>query len=115
MKGATMRKLKFSELDSAEKRAVFWLADEAKTLTPTILAAVTSVGQIWEAKAFMKHFPKGSASHTTLADRLRLGGRNTESVLDCIRRAAPAYETLGARADAELDELLEPENASTGL
>jgi hypothetical protein len=64
------------------------------------------VGEIWEAAAFMKEFPKGTAERTTLAERLRLGDTSAESILDCIEPAAPAYRTLAERADAELDELL---------
>lgn len=101
-----MRKIKFSDLDSTEKRTVFWLADQAEALTPNITAAAAHVGEIFEAAAFMKEFPKGSMAHATLADRLRLGDTNAESILDCIKRAAPTYRTLTERTDAELDELL---------
>lgn len=100
-----MPKIKFSDLDSAEKRAAFWLADEAETLTPTIIAAATHIGELWEAEALMKEFPKGTAAHTTLAHRLRLGDTSAENILDCIRRAAPAYCTLGERIVIELDDL----------
>jgi hypothetical protein len=101
-----MPKIKFSDLDSTEKRAVFWLADEAETLTPNITAAASHVGEIWEAAVFMKQFPKGTAEHTTLADRLRLGDTSAENILNCIKRAAPAYLTQGEASDAELDDLL---------
>lgn len=101
-----MPKVKFSELDLTGKRAVLWLADEAETLTQYIVTAASHVGEIFESVCFMKDFPKGNAAHTTLANRLRLGGTSTESILDCIRSAAPAYRPLGERTEAELDELL---------
>ncbi|WP_147383953.1 hypothetical protein [Noviherbaspirillum sedimenti] len=111
-----MKKLKFSELDPNQKRAVSWLADEAGTLTPTILAATAHVGELWEAKAFLKHFQRGSTQHEQLADRLRMGGAGAESILDCIHHAAPAYETLGDRFALELTDLLpELENGIAGL
>jgi hypothetical protein len=106
MKGSSVPKIKFSDLDSTEKRLVSWVADEAKTLTPNITAAACLIGEIWEAASFMKEYPKGSAAHTALADRLRLGDTSAESILGCIKRAAPTYRTLGDRADSELDELL---------
>lgn len=109
-----MPKIKFSDLDPTGKRDVFWLADEADTLTPNITAAASHVGEIWEAAAFMKEYPKGSAAHTALADRLRLGKTSAESILACIERAAPAYRTLGDRADAELDELLADLKGASG-
>jgi hypothetical protein len=116
MREAAMRKLKFSELDPNQKRLVSWLANEAGTLMPTILGAAGHIGELWEAKAFLKHFPKGSAQHAQLTNRFRLGESTTESILDCIRRAAPAYATLGERCAAELADLLpEAENAPTGL
>lgn len=101
-----MPKTKFSGLDFTEKRAVFWLADEAETLTSTIMAAADHFGELWAAAAFMKEFQKGTVAHTTLADRLRLGDTCTESILACIERAAPTYRTLVERTDAELDGLL---------
>lgn len=102
-----MPKIQFSNLDSTGKRAVFWLADEAKTVTSFITDAASHVGEIFEAAAFMKQFPEGTAERATLAERLQLGDRSTESILDCIERVAPAYRTLAGRAsDAELDELL---------
>lgn len=101
-----MQKIKFSDLDLTGKRAVYLLADEAGTLTPTITAAATHPGELLEATAFMKRFPKGTAAHTTLVERLQLGDRSAESILECIERAAPTYQTLADRADAELDELL---------
>lgn len=102
-----MPKIKFSDLDPTNKKAVFWVADEAKTLTSFVTAAAAHVGEILEAAAFMKEFPEGTAERATLADRLRLGDTRAESILDCIQRAAPAYRTLAGRAtDAELDELL---------
>jgi len=108
-----MPKIKFSDLDPTAKRAVFWLADQAGTLTPTIRAAAAHVGELWEAVAFMQEHPEGTAAHATLAERLRLGTGSDESILDCIERAAPTYRSVGDRVDAELDELLASlENAS---
>lgn len=101
-----MPKIQFSDLDSTEKRAVCWIADEAKTVTSFATAAVARVGEILEAAAFMKQFPEGTAERATLAERLQLGDRSAESILDCIKRAAPGYRTLAEAADAELDELL---------
>lgn len=102
-----MPRVKFSDLDLTDKHAVIWLADQADALTPNVTAAAVHVGEIWEAAAFMKAFPKGTAEHTALADRLRIGDQSAESILDCIERAAPAYWTLAKRAtDAELEELL---------
>ncbi len=102
----TMQNIKFSDLDPTDKRAVFWLADEAETLTAIITAAATNPGELLEAAAFMREFPKGTAAHTTLAERLRLGGTSTESILACIERAGPSYLTLAESADAELDGLV---------
>jgi hypothetical protein len=101
-----MKQIKFSDLDLTDKRAVIWLADEAETLTAIVTAAAVHPGELLEVAAFMREFPKGTAAHTTLAERLRLGGTSAESILDCIKRAAPAYLSLGERTDAELDDLL---------
>lgn len=102
-----MPRVKFSDLDLSDKHAVFWLADQADTLTPNVTAAAVHVGELWEAAAFMKAFPKWTAEHTALAARLRLGDQSAESILDCIERVAPAYWTLAEHAtDDELDELL---------
>lgn len=101
-----MPKVQFSDLDSTSKRAVFWLADEGKTVTSSVTSATTHIGEIWEAAAFMKQFPEGTAERATLSERLQLGDRSAESILDCIKRAAPAYRSLAEAADAELDELL---------
>lgn len=110
-----MKKLKFSELDAAQKRAVSWLADEAGTITPTILAATAHVGELWEAKAFLMHFTKGTAPYEQLSSRLRLGDTTTESIFDAIKRIAPTYATLEQRSDAELGEVLSSlTNASAG-
>lgn len=106
MGDATMSKVEFSDLDSTGKRAVCWLADEAKTVTSFITAAAAHVGEVWEAAAFMKQFPEGTAERAALAERLQLGDRSTESILESIKRAAPGYRTLTEAADAELDELL---------
>jgi hypothetical protein len=100
-----MPKIKFSDLDPNEKRVVFWLADQAETLTPYITAAASRVAEIWEAAKFMREYPKGSEPHMALAARFKLGDKSDESILDCITRAAPAYRSLIERADAELDEL----------
>lgn len=100
-----MKKLKFSELDSTQKRAVSWLADAAKTLTPTILAGAVYAGELWEAEAFLRHFPPGTEQHAQLSSRLRLGCSATESILDCIRRVDLPYRTLAQRGEAELIDL----------
>lgn len=101
-----MKQIQFSDLDLTDKRAVFWLADKAETLTAFVTAAAVHPGELLEAAALMREFPKGTAAHTTLVERLRLGGTSAESILDCIKRAAPAYLSLGERTDAELDDLL---------
>jgi hypothetical protein len=101
-----MSKIRFSDLDPTYKKAVFWVADEAKTLTSFVTAAAAQVGEILEAAAFMKEFPEGTVERATLADRLRLGDTSAESILECIKRAAPAYRSLSEAADAELYELL---------
>ncbi|MBZ2207670.1 hypothetical protein [Massilia soli] len=101
-----MRNIKFSNLDPTTKHAVFWLADEAETLTAVVTAAAYHIGEIFEAAAFLKEFPKGTEAHTALAERLRLGGTSGESILDCIKRVVPVYLCLGESTDAALDELL---------
>lgn len=101
-----MENIKFSDCDSSEKQAMFWLSDQAETLTPYITAAASCIGEIWEAVNFMREYPKGSEPHMILAERLRLGSGSDESILACIARAAPTYRTLSEQADAELDELL---------
>lgn len=101
-----MPKLNFSDLDSTGKRAVFWLADEAETLTTFVTESASHAGEILEAAAFMKDYPRGSEPHAVLAARLQLGDKSAESILACIRRAAPAYQSMTVRADDELDELL---------
>lgn len=101
-----MPKVQFSDLDSTGKHMVFWLADEAKTVTSFITDAAAHIGEIWEAAVFMKQFPEGTAERTALAERLQLGDRSAESILECLNRAAPGYRTLAEAADAELDELL---------
>lgn len=101
-----MKKINFSALDLTGKRAVFWLANEAETLTAFVTAATVHPGELLEAAAFMREFPKGTAARTTLAERLRLGDTSAESILDCIKRAAPTYLSLADRTDAELDDLL---------
>jgi hypothetical protein len=98
--------IKFSDLDFTDQRAASWLADEVGTLTPNIIAAAAHVGDLLEAVAFMKAHPKGTTAHAVLASRLRLGDNCAESILDCIRRAAPAYRSMCEASDAELDELL---------
>lgn len=102
-----MPEIQLCDLDPTDKRAASWVADQAETLTVFVTAAASHIGEIWEAAAFMKEFPDGTTERSALADRLQLGGRSAESILDCIERAAPAYRTLAGRAtDAELDELL---------
>ena len=101
-----MQKLKFSELDLTQMQAVYWLAHAAETVTPTILAGAVHVGELWEAEAFLKHFPPGTEQHAQLANRLRLGGFATETILDCIRRVDLPYRTLAQRGKAELTDLL---------
>lgn len=101
-----MRKVHFRDLDATAKRTVFWLADQAETVTALITDSVSHAAEIWEAAAFMKEYPHGSAPHTALAERLRLGDNSAETILDCISRAAPSYLGLAQRTDEELDELL---------
>lgn len=101
-----MSKFNFSDLDPASKRTVFWLADQVETATAFITDSVSHVGEIWEAAAFMKAYPKGSFPNAELAARLRLGNKCAETVLDCIARLAPGYSNLAERSDEELDELL---------
>ncbi|GAC1415069.1 MAG: hypothetical protein NVSMB6_17330 [Burkholderiaceae bacterium] len=110
------KKLKFNELDSTHKRLVHQLADEAEILTPCILAAASHIGELWELRFFFEHFPRGTHERAQLANRLQPGSDATGSILDCIHHAAPSYQTMGQRCDAELDELLAlPDNAATGL
>lgn len=98
--------INFSDLDSTDLRAASWLADEVGTVTPIIIAAAARIGDLLEAVAFMKAHQKGTMAHTVLASRLRLGDNCAESILDCIRRSAPAYRSMCEASDAELDELL---------
>jgi hypothetical protein len=102
----TMAKIEFHALDSTGKRAIFWLAEEAETLTSMITGAAAHIGEVFEAIAFIKENPKGSAAHAILASRLQLGGQSKETILACIERAAPAYRSIVDRPDIELDELL---------
>lgn len=101
-----MPKFKFSDLDVMGMHAVFWLANEAKTTTPVITASASHVGEIFEAAAFMRKFPKASAEHSFLAERLRSGDQSDINILDCIANTSPSYLTLANSTDAELDELL---------
>lgn len=101
-----MPKIHFNALDSTSKRAVFWLADEAETLTTFVTESASHAGEILEAAAFMRQYPRGSAPHAMLAARLQLGDKSAESILACIKRAAPAYQSMMERPDDELDELL---------
>ena len=101
-----MPKVNFLDLDETAKSTVFWLADQAETVTASVTKSVSHVGEIWEAAAFMKEHPHGSTPHTALAERLRLGDNSAETILDCISRSAPSYLELTERADEELDELL---------
>lgn len=100
-----MPKIRFFDLSLLEKKTVYWLADEAATLTPTITAAASHIGEIWAAASFMETFPKGTAAHAALANRLRLGDQSTESILDCIERAASSACAPVQKTDAELDSL----------
>jgi len=101
-----MPKLDFSDLDSCGKYAVFWLANEAETISPNVTDAASHPGEILEAVAFMKKYPKGTAPHSALAVRLQLGGAGTESIIACMERAAPGYRSLADQADVEIDELM---------
>lgn len=101
-----MPKVNLFDLDSTAKSTVFWLADQAETVTALVTESVSHVGEIWEAAAFMKEHPRGSAPHAALAERLRLGTNSAETILDCISRSAPSYLGLAQRTDEELDELL---------
>jgi hypothetical protein len=101
-----MAKIEFNTLDSAGKRAIFRLAEEAETLPTLITDAALHIGEVFEAVAFIREYSKGSPAHAILAARLRLGGRSEESILACIERAAPAYRSIVDRADSELDDLL---------
>jgi hypothetical protein len=116
VKEADMKALNFSELDTNLKRAVFWLADEAETLTSIVLAAAAYKGELWEAKAFFMRFSKGSPEHAQLANLLRHGSASRGTILDCIQKIAPAYKTIGGRCEQELDYLLqEPKSPSASL
>jgi len=101
-----MAKINFDALYSIEKRAVFWLADEAETLTTFITESISHSGETMEAVAFLKEHGKGSEQHKILTTRLRLGNKSAESILACIVRAAPAYRSMAERPDNELDDLL---------
>ncbi len=106
METSTMVTVKFSDLNSVSKRAVFWLANQADTITAFITESASHPGEILEAAAFMSEHPKGSTPHTALAERLKLGSRGLESVLACIQRADPTYRSIAARADSEINDLL---------
>jgi hypothetical protein len=101
-----MTKVRLADLDRNGKRAVVWLADESETPTPMITAAATHVGEIWEAFAFVRAFPKGTQQHMALVARLRLGSMSCEGILDCIKRVAPEYCTLAERTEDDLEDLL---------
>lgn len=101
-----MPKVHFHDLDATAKSTVFWLADQAETVTALVTDSVSHAGEIWEAAAFMKDHARGSAPHTALAERLRLGNNSAETIHDCISRSAPGYSELARRTDEELDELL---------
>lgn len=101
-----MPKINFLDLDLVTKRAVFWLSDQAATVTASVVEAAAHAGEILEAAAFMREHPKGSMPHTILAARLQQGSESAESILTCIQRAAPEYRSMADRADAELHELL---------
>lgn len=108
-----MNTLNFSEFDSNLKQAVFWLSYEAQAPTSAILSAAAHIGELWEAKAFLMHFPKGTTEHDQLVIRLRLGAAIAENILDCIQRTAPFYVTVGECCTDELaDRLLASESDS---
>lgn len=109
-----MAKINFNALYSIEKRAVFWLADQADTLTTFITESISHPGEIMEAVAFLNEHYKGSKQHTILITRLRLGNNGVESILACIARAAPAYRSIAERPDNELDDLLKVINGVSG-
>jgi hypothetical protein len=109
-----MPKIHFDALDSISRRAVFWLADEAETLPTFVIESASHPGEILEAVAFMREQPRGSAPHALLAARLQLGDKSAESILACIKRAAPTYQSMTERADDELDELLADLNGTSG-
>lgn len=98
--------VKFSDLNPVAKRAVFWLANQADTLTSFITESASHTGEILEAAAFMSQHPKGSTPHTILVERLKLGSRGFESILACIQRADPTYRSMTEWADSEVDEML---------
>jgi hypothetical protein len=104
--GATMRTLKFNELDATEKRLVSQLADESGALTPFVITSAKHVGELWESASFFRCYPRGSAQHNALASRLQLGNAINESITDVIKRIAPDYTMLEQRDDAEVDELI---------
>lgn len=109
-----MSKIHFNALDATSKRAVFWLADEAETLTTFVTESASHPGEILEAAAFMRTYPRGSVPRAILATRLQLGHKSVESILACIKRAAPEYQSMTERADDELDELLADLNGTLG-
>lgn len=101
-----MPKINFNDLDATAKSAVFWLADQADTVTILVTDSASHAGEIWAAAAFMKEHPKGSPSHTAMSERLRLGARSIETILDCISHLVPGYLEIAERTDEKLDELL---------
>lgn len=109
-----MQKIVFAELDSDDQRLIFRLADEAKATTPHVIAAARHIGELLEAGAFMTHFPQGSEQHRQLAECLRAGDAEAESILTCIKRIAPDYDTLGQLVASELDDFL-PESSAAAM
>lgn len=101
-----MTTLNYEQLDQTQKQLVLWFTLESKIPMNCTLAATGHIGELWEAKACLMHFPKGATQHDDLVSRLKRGGSGDDSILDCIARIAPDYKTLGQRSDAELDELL---------
>lgn len=63
-----MPNIQFSELDAIGKRAVFWIAEEAKTVSASVIASAVHIGEIWEAAAFMKQFQTGTPERTALVE-----------------------------------------------
>lgn len=101
-----MEKLKFDEIGPAFRHLSLWLADECAAPVSTVLAATLCTGELCEAEAFLRHWPRGSQERTQLVDRLRMGGKATEGILDCIRRAAPGYLTILEKFKADIPEMI---------
>jgi len=98
--------MNYDELDATQKQLVLWFTLERKIPMHCTLAAAGHIGELWEARAFLMHFPKGTIQHDELVSRLQLGRTGDESIFDYIARIVPDYQMLEQRGDAELDELL---------